>query len=81
MVNDYSKILSFIEKYPSPLLSCCVDDGEFGIGWYVDATDNSNNNAINLGFFKHKIVAMAFCESIKRIEDFNLRLKNICRRL
>lgn len=66
MVCDYRKALHFIIQDSSPLLSCCIDDGEHGIGWYVDATDSSNENAINIGFFKEKAVAMAFYESMKR---------------
>lgn len=66
MVCDYRNALHFLMRNHSPLLSCCIDDGEYGLGWYVDATDSLNRNAINIGFFKQKAVATAFCESMKR---------------
>ncbi len=59
------ELLHFSENHPSPLLSCCIDDGEYGLGWYVDATDRENREAINVGFFRSEVVAKAFCNTLK----------------
>ena len=65
MIN-MREVLHFTENHSSPLLSCCIDDGEHGIGWYVDITDRANRQAMSVGFFKSKEVAMAVYKSLER---------------
>lgn len=64
---NYCETLKFVETHPSPLLSCCVDNGEYGDGWYVDITDKNNTEAINVAFCKSKEVAMSIYALLKGV--------------
>ena len=65
MLHDFRKTIRFIETHTSPTLSCCIDDGELGVGWYVDITDSENREAVEVGFFRSEVVAKAFCNTLK----------------
>lgn len=63
---NYCETLKFIKNHPTPLLSCCFDNGEYGSGWYVDISDEDNTEAMNVAFSKSKPVAMAICKMLER---------------
>lgn len=67
MIVNTAKTVEFLSCFPSPIMSCCVDDGEFGKGYYIDLTNKTNTAAVNVLFTKSRLLAVVIYKGLERI--------------
>lgn len=65
MIINTSKTVKFLKRFPSPVMSCCADNGEYGCGYYIDMTNKTNTDAVNVMFTRSRLLSVLIYEGLR----------------